>query len=91
MRRGGRIDGLQTQMGHLTREMTQIYAQLAADIARKDLEMMGEAVTKADTGIDKLRFSFEKCGPFAAPREMQWVTRRKRDEIRQAQAARAAG
>jgi integrase len=91
MRRGGRIDGLQTQMGHLTREMTQFYAQLAADIARRDLEMMGEAVaTKADTAIQKLTFSFERCGPFGSPREIQALTRRKRDEIRRLDADEAA-
>jgi integrase len=91
MRRGGRVEGLQTQMGHLTRKMTEFYAQLQADIARRDLEMMGEAVgTKADTGITAFRFNFDKCGAFGSPREMQWMTRRKRDEIRAAAPAKAA-
>jgi hypothetical protein len=56
----------------------------------RDLEMMGEAVTKADTGIEKLHFSFEKRGDFAAPREIQWLTRRKRDEVRKSRRAEAA-
>jgi hypothetical protein len=91
MRRGGRVEGLRTQMGHLTRKMTEFYAQLQADIARRDLEMMGEAVgTKADTGIRAFRFNFDKCGPFGSPPEMQWMTRRKRDEIRAAALAKAA-
>jgi hypothetical protein len=46
--------------------------------------------TKADTAIQKLTFSFERCGPFGSPREIQALTRSKRDEIRKLDADEAA-
>lgn len=61
LRRGGTLEGLKVQMGHTTKQITELYAHLAGDIAALDLARMGEVVAKPATDFD-VRFGFDKCG-----------------------------
>lgn len=61
LRRGGSLEGLKIQLGHTTKQVTELYGHLAADLAHLDLIRMGEPVAELVTNFD-VSFSFAKCG-----------------------------
>jgi integrase len=90
LKKGGRLEGLMMQMGHLSVETTRQYSHMAAHLAEFDLTVMGYEVVTEPFDFS-LQFSYEKCGGFLSPREAQARTRRIRAAIRANQPERQHG
>lgn len=85
LKKGGRLEGLMMQLGHLSVETTRHYSHMATHLAEFDLLVMGYKVVTESLDFS-LQFSYEKCGGFLSPREAQARTRRIRAAIRTKQA-----
>lgn len=63
LRRGGRLVGLKSFLGHRKGETTEQYAHIADDIQHYDLIIMGERPPLKDPEQFNIRFDFGKSGP----------------------------